>query len=140
MSMTDPIADFLTRVRNAQTAGHQTVEMSGSRMKEQLARILEEEGYIAGWSCVAAEGPGTTLGLQLKYETSGKGVIRGLKRVSKPGRRVYRGNRDIPKVCAAAVVRLYMPSLRPPCFERALCRTNGLVRDSPDDHLQSPVA
>jgi small subunit ribosomal protein S8 len=97
MSMTDPIADFLTRIRNALAARHEQVEVGGSKMKEQLARILSEEGYIESWES-RVDGPKRTISLRLKYEPGGEGAIRGLQRVSKPGCRVYCGAKDIPVV------------------------------------------
>ncbi len=96
MSMTDPIADFLTRIRNALGARHATVRMDGSRMKQELARILVEEGYIESWHVTRA-GAKSEIELKLKY-VSEERAIRGLERVSRPGRRIYRSSRDIPKV------------------------------------------
>jgi small subunit ribosomal protein S8 len=95
--MTDPIADLLTRIRNASAAGHSTCEVGASKVKEQLARILREQGYIADFS-VGGEEPKLRLTLELLYGQDGTPVIRGLERVSKPGRRSYRGARAIPKV------------------------------------------
>ncbi|MDR3640173.1 MAG: 30S ribosomal protein S8 [Humidesulfovibrio sp.] len=92
MSVVDPIADMLTRIRNAHGAFHQNVEMPGSKMKAAIAEILKTEGYIA--DCASSE---NTLKLTLKY-ASGKPAINGLKKVSTPGRRVYVGVEDIPKV------------------------------------------
>ena len=97
MSMTDPIADFLTRIRNSLAAGHASLEVGGSRFKEQLARILEQEGYIEDWESVA-DGPKKTIKIALKYGPRGESVIRGLERVSTPGRRVYCGATEIPEV------------------------------------------
>jgi small subunit ribosomal protein S8 len=92
MSVVDPIADMLARIRNAHGAFHQNVEMPGSKMKAAIAEILKNEGYIA--DCASAE---NSLKLTLKY-ASGKPAINGLKKVSTPGRRVYVGVEDIPKV------------------------------------------
>jgi Ribosomal protein S8 len=92
MSVVDPIADMLARIRNAHSAFHQSVEMPGSKMKAAIAEILKTEGYIA--DCASAEG---TLSLTLKY-AGGKPAINGLKKVSTPGRRVYVGVEDIPSV------------------------------------------
>ncbi len=92
MSVVDPIADMLARIRNAHGAFHQNVEMPGSKMKTAIAEILKAEGYIA--DCSSSE---ATLKLTLKY-ASGKPAISGLKKVSTPGRRVYVGVEDIPKV------------------------------------------
>lgn len=97
MSMNDPIADFLTRLRNAGAAHHATCAMASSRMKEELARILEEEGYVED-SSVEGEAPKRTLTVRLKYGVDGKSAIHGLRRHSSPGRRVYRGKDELPKV------------------------------------------
>ena len=97
MTMTDPIADLLTRVRNASAAKHATCVMNNSRTKEQLAKIFREQGYIADYA-VGGEAPKLTLTLQLKYTPDGAPVIRGIERVSKPGRREYRSATDIPRV------------------------------------------
>jgi len=92
MSVVDPIADMLARIRNAHGAFHSTVEMPGSKMKTAIAEILKAEGYIN--DCASADG---SLKLTLKY-AAGKSAINGLKKVSTPGRRVYVGVEDIPKV------------------------------------------
>jgi small subunit ribosomal protein S8 len=86
--VTDPIGDMLTRIRNANTALHETVAMPVSGMKREIARILKEEGYIDDWTVVKGE-TYDTLTLTLRYSPSRERVISGLKRVSKPGRRVY---------------------------------------------------
>jgi small subunit ribosomal protein S8 len=97
MSMTDPIADFLTRLRNALAAKHATCEVGASQVKEQLARILTEEGYLAGFE-VEGEGPRRKLRVKLKYAPGGRRVIQGLERVSRPGRRIYRGAAELAPV------------------------------------------
>jgi small subunit ribosomal protein S8 len=97
MSMNDPIADFLTRIRNAGAAKHSTCAVSASNMKERLARILSDEGYIDGFS-VEGEGFRRSLVMKLKYAADGRPVIRGIDRVSKPGRRQYRGADEVPRV------------------------------------------
>jgi len=97
MTMTDPIADFLTRVRNALVAGHDTVDIPASKMKAEMARILQEQGYIEGWSTERAR-VGETLRIQLKYTEDRAPVISGLRRVSKPGRRNYAGSKQVPRV------------------------------------------
>ncbi|MEM7249138.1 MAG: 30S ribosomal protein S8 [Acidobacteriota bacterium] len=97
MSMTDPIADFLTRIRNALAAGHTSVQADGSTMKARLAAILEAEGYIDGWK-KEEDGPKSTIEIRLKYDVEGTPVIRGLRRVSTPGRRVYCSAQEVPKV------------------------------------------
>jgi small subunit ribosomal protein S8 len=98
--MTDPIADFLTRVRNAIRAAHETVEIPASRLKAELARILAEQGYIDSWSVgPAGEGrAGDVIEIRLKYTEDRRSAISGLRRVSRPGRRVYVDARHIPKV------------------------------------------
>ncbi len=99
MTMTDPIADMLTRVRNANVAMHDTVRMPSSRLKEALAVILEREGYIAGFTTIAREDrPGEVLEISLKYTADRSRVIGGLKRVSKPGLRIYCRADGLPRV------------------------------------------
>jgi len=99
MTMTDPIADMLTRVRNANTAYHDVVLMPSSKLKTHVAEILKREGYIAGWSVEDAEGGvGTTLRVDLKYGPNRERSIAGIKRVSKPGLRVYAKSTALPKV------------------------------------------
>jgi small subunit ribosomal protein S8 len=95
--LTDPIADMLTRVRNANRALHETASMPTSRMKEEIARILEEEGYIRGFRVERGE-PVGTLVIELKFGKDRRRVITDLKRVSKPGRRVYAGKDRLPRV------------------------------------------
>ena len=97
MSMTDPIADLLTRLRNGLMARHKTVDVPASRVKAEIARILAEEGYLTGFELVEDDRQGL-LRLQLKYGSSGEKVITGLERVSRPGRRVYCGKDEIPRV------------------------------------------
>lgn len=95
--MTDPIADMLTRIRNANTALHDTVEMPGSTLKAELARVLKDAGYIADYELRDAR-VGTELVVRLKYSSDRRRVISGLERVSKPGRRVYVDRTSIPRV------------------------------------------
>src|SRR3954454_23664148 len=95
--MTDPIADFLTRIRNGLHAGHDEVVIPHSKMKAELARILQEQGYIEGWSVERAR-VGDELHVRLKYTESRASVIAGLKRISKPGRRTYVNSKDVPRV------------------------------------------
>ena len=97
MSMTDPIADLLTRIRNGQMARHKTVDVPSSRMKVAIAKILKDEGYIENFKVVEDERQGT-LRVSLKYGSAGEKVITGLERVSRPGRRVYCGKDEIPRV------------------------------------------
>ena len=97
--MTDPIADMLTRLRNANIAFHDEVLMPSSKLKEALAHILQREGYIAGFDVSKdATKPGQQLKIELKYTPDRKRTISGLKRVSKPGLRVYMGSHDVPRV------------------------------------------
>ena len=100
MSMTDPVADFLTRVRNGITAAHQDVEIPSSRLKRELARILKEQGYIRGFEVEAPtpDHPGELIRVTLKYTDDRRSAITGLKRVSRPGQRTYVNHTQIPKV------------------------------------------
>jgi small subunit ribosomal protein S8 len=95
--LTDPIADMLTRIRNANKAMHDTVEMPTSGMKQEIARLLQEEGYIKGFRVVEGE-PFSTLVIELKFGRNRERVITDLKRVSKPGRRVYARKDRLPRV------------------------------------------
>lgn len=97
MSMNDPIADMLTRVRNANSAGKQTVSMPSSKKLVEIARIMQEEGYIAGYEVESAE-PRDILEITLKYGEKKDRTIRGLKRISKPGLRIYAGKDELPRV------------------------------------------
>jgi small subunit ribosomal protein S8 len=97
MSMTDPIADLLTRIRNAISADHEYAEIPASKFKVEIARILDEQGYIEGWSVEPAR-VGEVLRVKLKYTEDRKSVISGLKRVSRPGRRTYTHSGEVPKV------------------------------------------
>ena len=97
MAVNDPIADFLTRIRNAQMAKHASVEIPHSRMKAEIARIFTEEGYVRGFSEVGS-GAQKALVIELKYGPEGQRAIAGLRRMSRPGRRVYRKQKDIPRV------------------------------------------
>lgn len=97
MSFNDPIADFLTRVRNGLQADHDAVVMPHSRFKAEVARILSEQGYIDGWSVEPGD-VGQALRVTLKYTEGREPVINGMQRVSKPGRRTYVSAGDVPKV------------------------------------------
>ena len=101
--MTDPIADMLSRIRNATIARHARVEMPSSRLKVEIARILESEGYIQGFKVLepqAGERVQAQLRMFLKYGPRGERVISGIQRVSRPGRRVYFGRDEVPDVLA----------------------------------------
>ncbi|MBU0611066.1 MAG: 30S ribosomal protein S8 [Armatimonadetes bacterium] len=93
--LSDPIADMLTRIRNAAEARHANVKVPVSKMKREIAKILHEEGYIRGFQLV---GKGQSLRIRLKYNANREPVLRGLKRVSKPGRRVYVPKGKLPRV------------------------------------------
>jgi small subunit ribosomal protein S8 len=97
MSMSDPISDMMTRIRNAQLAGKTNVVMPSSKIKVAIAEVLKDEGYIEEFGVIAAEGGKATLEIVLKYY-SGRPVIENIQRVSRPGLRVYKGSEDIPKV------------------------------------------
>jgi small subunit ribosomal protein S8 len=95
--ITDPIADMLTRIRNANTAHHETVDIPASKMKKAVAEILKQEGFIRDYEQVTA-GPQGTLRLALKYGPEKEKVITGLRRISRPGLRVYTSRTEIPRV------------------------------------------
>jgi small subunit ribosomal protein S8 len=100
MSMTDPIADFLTRVRNGAHASKDIVPIPSSKLKKELARILKEQGYIEGYEIEAPneEHPGEQIHVRLKYSGNRKPVIQGIQRVSRPGQRTYVDHAHIPKI------------------------------------------
>ena len=99
MSMTDPIADFLTRLRNAAQAQHQDVAIPASKVKAEIARILQEQGYIDGYEVRPAQShPGDEICVTLKYTAERKPVITGLQRVSRPGQRTYVDHGHIPRI------------------------------------------
>lgn len=97
MSMTDPIADFLTRIRNAAQAKHTKVDVPASNMKKQMARILKEYGFIKNYILIDDKKSGI-IRIYLKYDDEGNSVIHGLQRISKPGVRKYVGVKEIPRV------------------------------------------
>ena len=97
MSMTDPVSDMLTRIRNATRVRHDRTDVPASKMKLEIAKILKQEGYIRTFKMLE-EGPQGVIRIYLKYAEDGETVIHGLQRVSKPGRRVYRGADELPKV------------------------------------------
>ena len=98
--MTDPIADMLTRIRNAVNARHPRVDIPMSRFKTEIARILQQEGYISSFKLIEADDAPAVLRISLKYGPRGENVISGLERVSRPGRRVYFGRENVPRVLA----------------------------------------
>jgi small subunit ribosomal protein S8 len=103
--ITDPIADMLTRIRNASRARHLKVDVPGSRLKAEIARILKEEGYILNFK-VAEEGARKTIKIYLKYQANGKPVISEMARVSRPGCRVFVGRQEIPRVVGGLGVNI----------------------------------
>ena len=109
MTMTDPIADMLTRVRNANSAYHDRVTMPHSKIKTHIAEILQQEGYIAGWTVEDAE-VGKTLIVNLKYGPNRERSIAGVRRVSKPGLRVYAKSTNLPKVLGGLGVAIISTS------------------------------
>ena len=115
MTMTDPIADMLTRVRNANSAHHDVVSMPYSKLKKNIAEILESEGYIASWKIEEAE-VGQTLTIDLKYGPNRERSIAGVRRVSKPGLRVYAKSTNLPRVLGGLGVAI-------------LSTSNGLLTD-----------
>ncbi len=99
MYVNDPVADMLTRIRNANTVYHETVDMPMSRMRLEMARILKDEGYIRNYKTVSdAKMPVPTLRITMSYSSAKERVIQGLRRVSKPGRRIYVQKDELPKV------------------------------------------
>jgi small subunit ribosomal protein S8 len=95
--VSDPVADLLTRIRNANLARHEKVTLPSSKLKVEIAKLLQEEGYIEGWD-VVKDGIFQNLTITLKYSDSRERVIKGLKRISKPGRRIYAKHDRLPKV------------------------------------------
>ena len=110
MTMTDPIADMLTRLRNANQAHHDSVSMPSSKLKVNIASILKSEGYIADYAVVDAE-VGKTLTLSLKYGANRQRAIQGVRRISKPGLRVYAKSTNLPKVLGGLGVAILSPPL-----------------------------
>jgi len=123
MGMTDPIADLFTRVRNALQARHRTVDVPASRTKARLVALLRDEGYVEDYE-VLEDGVRRTLRIRLKYEGPGRGAIHGIERVSRPGRRVYRGKAAIPKVLDGLGVTLV--STPAGILTDAECRRRGV--------------
>ena len=109
MTMTDPVADMLTRLRNANSAHHDSVSMPSSKLKTHIAEILQQEGYIAGWEISDAR-VGQSLTLSLKYGPNRERSIAGIKRVSKPGLRVYARSTEIPTVLGGLGVAILSTS------------------------------
>ena len=97
MNLTDPVADFLTRIRNSMRARHQKLDVPASKLKAEIARILKEEGYIANYKPTEENGM-KVIRVYLKYTVNNESIIRDLKRISRPGCRVYQGKDDIRRV------------------------------------------
>ncbi len=108
MSMTDPIADFLTRIRNGQSSGKPEVQMPASKVKLSIAKVLKDEGYIEDFTSTVADGK-STMNVQLKYY-QGRPVIDRLERVSRPGLRVYRGKDELPSILGGLGVAIVSTS------------------------------
>ena len=112
MTMTDPIADMLTRIRNANTAMHDDVRMPASKQKEALAAVLLKDGYIDGFAAADVDGgTGRVLTIKMKYSPDRARTISGLRRVSKPGLRVYRAADSVPRVLGGLGVAVLSTSL-----------------------------
>ena len=111
MAVTDPIADFLTRIRNAQMAGHSIVEIPSSNMKKRITEILYDQGYILKYKFDAEAGKAGLIKIALKYDAQTKEpVIRSLVRVSRPGLRQYRGAKDVPRVISGLGIAIVSTS------------------------------
>jgi small subunit ribosomal protein S8 len=109
MTMTDPIADMLTRIRNAASAALDDVEIPSSRIKESIARILVEEGYVQDYEVVSDDGH-PIIRVRLRYSSDREPAIVGIRRISKPGRRVYRGAQQLPRVLGGLGVAIVSTS------------------------------
>ncbi|MCE4027362.1 30S ribosomal protein S8 [Microbacterium sp. 22303] len=109
MTMTDPVADLLTRLRNANSAHHDSVTLPSSKLKTHIAEILQQEGYISGWEISDAR-VGKNLTISLKYGPNRERSIAGIKRVSKPGLRVYAKSTELPKVLGGLGVAILSTS------------------------------
>ncbi len=109
MNITDPIADMLTRIRNAYAAKHESVSMESSKMKVAIAQILQDEGYIASFE-ETTDGAFNTLVVKLKYGARGEKIITGIKRISKPGLKIYAGASELPKVLSGLGIAIVSTS------------------------------
>ena len=108
--MTDPIADMLTRMRNALAARHERVQIPASRMKQEIARVLKEEGYILDFHLDKGEHPQGFLDITLKYDVMNMSVIQGLRKISTPGKRQYVSCKEMPKVLDGAGIAIISTS------------------------------
>jgi len=115
MTMTDPVADMLTRIRNANTAGHASVEIPASKMKKNIAEILVKEGYIRSYELIEDDKQGI-IKVQMKYGADKQKVISGIKKISKPGLKVYAKSNEVPKVLGGLGIAIISTS-------------NGLITD-----------
>ena len=110
MTMTDPIADMLARIRNASTAMHDEVYIPASKIKENIARILLDEGFVDGLEVVSEDGGHSMIKVTLRYTQERERAISGIRRISKPGRRVYRGAQELPRVLGGLGVAIISTS------------------------------
>ncbi|MEA2434246.1 MAG: small subunit ribosomal protein [Actinomycetota bacterium] len=110
MTMTDPIADMLARIRNASTAMHDEVNIPNSKIKANIARILLDEGFVDGMEVVADNGVHSMIKITLRYTAERERAISGIRRISKPGRRVYRGAQELPRVLGGLGVAIISTS------------------------------
>ncbi|HKF42285.1 MAG TPA: 30S ribosomal protein S8 [Thermoanaerobaculia bacterium] len=108
-STSDPITDLLNRLRNGMRAGHDRVDVPASRVKENLVKVLADEGYLSSWRRVEEKGR-PYLRIGLKYDADGEPIVNGLERVSRPGRRVYAGSKEIPEVLGGLGVSILSTS------------------------------
>ena len=109
MTMTDPVADMLTRIRNANTAGHDFVDIPASKIKKNIAEILVKEGYIKGFELIEGENQ-PIIRVEMKYAAGKTRVITGIKRISKPGLKVYAKAADVPKVLGGLGIAIFSTS------------------------------
>ena len=121
--MTDPVADMLTRIRNANIIRAERVDIPASKLKLEVTKILKEKGFIKGYKMLKDKKQGI-LRVSLRYSTNGEKIISGLKRISKPGRRVYVGKKEIPKVMAGIGVAILSTSRG--VLPDDVCRRDGL--------------
>ena len=110
MTMTDPIADMLARIRNASSAMHDEVDIPASKIKENIAKILVDEGYVDGVETIQENGGHPMIRIRLRYTDERERVISGIRRISKPGRRVYRGATELPRVLGGLGVAIISTS------------------------------
>jgi small subunit ribosomal protein S8 len=124
MPVTDPVADMLTCIRNANTANHEVTELPASKLKAEIARVLKDEGYITNYEIVNADAGKPRIKLFLKYASGKRKVITGIKRISKPGLRVYAGKHELPRVLGGLGIAI-LSTPRGVMTERE-CRKQGV--------------